>query len=155
MEIYVHRPTSGRMDLVVVEESATLGAVVGLADGDAVWVEDGDAPLDPSLTLSEAGIRHRSHIHVNRCRSVRVQVTYHGPPPREEDFGPAARLQAVFDWATGKKGFDLSREDKAEYALQVCESTDQPELSDHVGSLVIDGSCDVCFDLVAKHNIQG
>ena len=155
MEIYVHRPTSGRMELLELEESTTVSAAVGLSQGEAVWVEDGEAPIDATLTVSEAGIGHRSHIHVTRCHSVRVKVTYNGPPPKEEDFWPAARLYVVFDWATGKKGFDLSKEDKAEYALQVCDSTDQPELSDHVGSFVAEGRCEVCFDLVAKHNIQG
>jgi hypothetical protein len=156
VEVFVHRAgkeRSSRRELIEADGSQTLNAALGLGDGEEAWLQDGDAPLDPNRVVAET-IEERSHIHIGRCRQVEVAVNFNSDG-KERDFRPGAPVERIFDRATSKDGFPMSDVDKAEHTLQLCGTTDQPDSSDHVGSLVSDGSCEVCFDLVAKHRFEG
>lgn len=153
MEMYIHRPGQERITLVEVGETATVAEVVGLAEGEAAWLEDGEETIRAELTVAAARIQPRGHVHVNRCRRAAVTVNYNGGERRRE-FAPSATVRRAFEWAVGKDGFDLPEHDRPEHALQLCGTTTQPDGTDHIGSFVND-ECQGCFDLVPKHRFQG
>lgn len=153
MEIYVHRPGEERIELRVVEETVTVEEAVKLRNGENVWLEDTEEIVDVRITVTEAGIAHRGHVHVNKCHRAVVTVNFNGQT-KTRDFPVATRIEHVFRWATGKDGFPLADADALEHTLQVCNTTTQPDGDDHVGSFVSD-QCTVCFDLVPKHRIEG
>ena len=153
MEIYVHRREPSRVELRTVEEATPLSDAVGLADGELVWLEDSDDALEATRPISEVGVTHRGHVHVNRCRRVEIEVNFNADA-RTRRFPPAATVRRVFEWATGNQGFKLSETDRAQHVLQICDTPTQPDESDHIGSFIAD-ECGVCFDLVPKQRFEG
>ena len=117
-----------------------------------VFLEDGDEILSLSATLEACGIRHHGQVHIHRCRRVEVTVNFNGQT-KELQFAPAATIQRIKKWAANK--FELSEPDALEHTLQLCQSTDRPADTVHVGTLVAHGQCAVCFDLVPKHRVEG
>jgi hypothetical protein len=154
MEIYIHRGSEARVQLRDVDASMTVAEAVGLNDGETAWLEDSDDDgLDTTRTVADS-IGDRGHVHVNRCRRIAVTVNFNSEA-KARSFPPGTPIRRVFNWATGDDGFPMSGEDRAEHTLQLCGTTEQPDLADHVGSFVASGDCDVCFDLVPKHRFEG
>lgn len=153
MELFIHRPADERVELREVDTTTSVAEAVTLQDGEHVWVEESETEVDVTVSVSEAHIPHRGHVHVNRCREVRVTVNYNGRA-KEHTFRPATRIERVFDWATGKDGFDLTPTDRTEEVLQICDTTIEPDDADHVGSFAVE-HCSVCFNLVHKHRFEG
>jgi hypothetical protein len=153
MELYIHRSAEDRVELREVEATISVVEAVTLQDGEFVWLEESEVEVDVTATVTEAHIPHRGHVHVNRCREVRVTVNYNGRA-KEHSFHPATRIERVFDWATGKDGFDLTPTDRTEEVLQICNTTIEPDEADHVGSFAKE-DCSVCFSLVHKHRFEG
>lgn len=152
-ELYVHRPRDERIALVPVTETMTVAEAVGLEHGEIVWIEETEEELQVTLTLVEAGIHHRGHVHVNRCRKADVNVTYNGTP-KEHSFAPAVKVERVREWALSKKGFDIDPVDAADLFLVIGGTTIKVDLKDHVGSFV-GADCEVVFDLISKPKTEG
>jgi hypothetical protein len=154
MEIYIHRSGKERIQLRDVDGSTTVAEAVGLDSDETVWLEDVEEDsLDTNGTVAES-IGERGHVHVNRCHRVGVTANFNNVT-KEHSFGPGATIKRVFGWVTGTDGFSMSKEDRAEHVLQLCGTEDQPDPSDHIGSLVTEDSCELCFDLVPKHRFEG
>lgn len=155
MKIYIHHQVN---ELALKDVSETL-TVRELAEqlfkesGAEVWLEDEDSALDGDLTLDQAGIKDRGHVHVSKCRRVEVTVRYAGES-KVKSFAPSATVARVFQWATGKKAFDLTPTERAKHTLGICGSVTQPDKSEHVGSIAEHG-CAVCFDLAPKERFEG
>jgi hypothetical protein len=158
MEIYVH--SAGREDPEIVEvaEATVVREIVsGSNSGDAaefVWVEETEEPVDLALTLEQAGIKHRDHVHRGRCRRVDVKVRFNADT-KAHDFTPAARMERVLKWATGKSGFDLTPAEAAKHTLAVPGADHPLDPRVHVGSLVTAPSCEVTLDLLPKARFEG
>lgn len=118
-----------------------------------VFAEDADEPLalDSPLPASEHGEPVR--LHVNRCRSVEVAVTFNGET-KEHRFGPGKTVDSVKKWAA-IKAFGMTPEDAAEHVLQLAGTTDRPEPDTHIGSLVTSPHCELRFDLVPLKRVEG
>ena len=150
--------------LVRIEEDETVRALLkavgasGAAGTDAdtvvVLLEDTDESLALDSDLQTAGIGHRSQVHVHRCRKVAISINFQGEQ-RSRTFSPAATVDRVHRWATGKQGFDLAKGDAADHALQVCNRAGRPGDDIHIGTLVTHPTCEICFDLVPKQRIEG
>lgn len=141
--------------LVGAEPSMTVGELIG-REGEAeseAWLEDADAPLAATAPLSDAGIQHRSHVHIGTCRRVTSRVRY-GGDSKSRDFAPAATIASVFAWAAGPQGFALSDVERASHTLTVCDTATEPARSAHIGSLIKD-DCALCLDLVPKERFEG
>jgi hypothetical protein len=121
-------------------------------DGD-VYASDQDEPLDGAKTLASQGVKDGAKLIVGRCRRVDVSVHFNGGT-KQEAFPPGAAVAAVFAWATGKKAFDLPHAEAAKHTFMVCDGTEQPDLSDHIGSWA-GADCQVCFNLVPKQKFEG
>jgi len=155
MEIFVH--SRGKdVELVELEEPATVGKLLelaGVVDGEASLEGESDA-LPATANLAEVGVHDRSNVHVGTCKKVHVSVRYQSST-KAYDVPPSATLQSIFARASSTgEGFGLSELDRAKYTLQVQGTTEQPELSRHVGSFV-DDECAAAFDLVLQDRFQG
>jgi hypothetical protein len=156
MKVYVHREAQADADVIEVSADALLGEVVGAEDGPdvAVLLEDSEDVLDLALRIDEAGVENRGHVFVGARQRIRVEVMYNGET-RERDFSSSARVQRVFRWASGNRGFDLSKADAAEHTLALCSTGEVPAGDVHLGSLDADTPGRVCFTLIPKHRFEG
>lgn len=149
--VLIRVPQAGAVrDILTAARAAGLTAT----DGVELSLEDADSAIDLDVPLAATPIRHRTRIHVHRCRRVVVKVTFNGVQ-KEETFRPAATVKRVKRWAVGKKGFDLSDVDAAEHVLQLSGSTERPDEDVHIGTLVTHPMCSVSFDLVPKIRVEG
>lgn len=153
LELFVHRASSREITLVNVSADTSLADALGVADGEIVWLDDGDEPVDHGDACHRIGVASRAHVHIGRCTRLTVSVTFNGDTISDA-FTPNARVERVFDWATGKKGFDLSPTDRTEHVLQVCDTTVEPDAGERIESFVGE-DCTVCFKLVPKHRFEG
>ena len=158
LEVYLHVAGCEDPQLVAVASDgrvADLLAVAESVDANAqLWLQDTTDPLDMASSLAEAGIGHRCHVHLGCCDSVKVQVRYHTKPIVRE-FGPGARIRAVFAWATGPKGFELAESQVPKHGLMVPKSDHILDPDVHVGSLASRARCVVVLDLVPKERFEG
>lgn len=160
LEIFVQGEGLPDTVLVEVEEGSRIRDVVDAArakgldacEESAVFNEDSEEPLETARTLKEAGLGHRARVHVHRCKKVEVTVNFNGRHI-ERQFPPSATIKRVKAWAV--KGFELTRVDASEHALQVCGSSARPDEDQHMGCLVKRPACSVCFDLVPKQRVEG
>ena len=153
IELYVHRPTEERIEIREIKRIVTVGEAIEVGEGERVWLEETETELDTTITVIEAELPHRCHIHVNRCERVKTSVTFNGVT-KEHEFHVSTRIEGVFDWAVSKEGFNLTPTDATEHALQVTGTNIQPDPGDHIGSFVKE-HCSVSFGLVAKIRNEG
>lgn len=155
MHIYLHRPRSDLERIEVSEETRVRDLVDEEEDGEefTVWLEDSEEPLDLDATLADAGVSDRAHVHVARCRRIEVRVRY-GGETKEREFAPAATIARVFEWATGKRGFELTESERAKHTLGLCDTLTQPDKAEHVGTLA-GADCALCLDLAPKERFEG
>jgi hypothetical protein len=125
-----------------------------ITDGEfLVFVEDVDKPLDLDGALPKTDEGKPLRLHVHRCRSVAVAVTFNGETV-EHRLGPGTTVETVKKWAAIKR-FGMTPSDAAEHVLQLAGSSTHPEPDTHIGSLVTGGNCAVRFDLVPLKRVEG
>jgi len=163
IEVFLQIEGNRAIGIVKADENGTLRELLhsarqqGLAIPEApeiVLLEDGDDEILLDRTLAEVGIHHHSHIHVHRCHRVQVAVTFNGLT-KNRDFSPASTVGKVKTWATSSDGFNLSKIDASEHALQLSGTTDRPDEDVHIGTLTTAATCAVSFDLVPKKRVEG
>jgi hypothetical protein len=156
MEIYIHA-AGKETALVDLPENTTVEGLIAAQfghRGDA-WLEDAEQPLDRGQGLRAAGVGDRAHVHLSPCAEVHVIVRYPGAAnPIERAFKPNQTIARVFEWATGKDGFDLTPTQKAKHALGICDTTTEADKDEHVGTFDND-ECSACFDLAPKERFEG
>jgi len=156
MKVLIHDPSpEGVVRELIVQESDTVAAVLvqlGAENEAMLWVEETEDPLDPNVTILEAGIVDFTHLHHGRCRKVEVSVRF-GGESKSREFSPAATVQRIFEWSVGEHGYDLPRDQRPKHTLGLCGSESEADRRAHVGSLATD--CRVCFDLAPKTRYQG
>lgn len=155
IRLYIHS-TAQDLRKIEIGPKAKVSALLrehGGADADSVWLEDQDIPLEEELSLLEAGVGDRAHVHLGRKAKIRVAVFFNGKEIRRR-FAPSARMSRVFRWATGRHGFGLSDVDRAEHVLVLQGTVDKPDDDVHIGSLA---GPDREFDLelISKERWQG
>lgn len=96
----------------------------------------------------EYGVR----VHLHRCKHVDVRVRF-GAEDVHHKFRPATTVGRVRLWA-GEK-FCMAPGDIAEHVLQIAGTTEQPDVDTHIGTLTKCPQCEVTFDLVPAHRING
>ncbi len=157
IEVYVHAQDTVELRLVTVSPDSDVGDLLtaeGAADDEMLWLADHDDPLDAHTRLSDGGVTHRCHVHRGCCRSVEVRVRFNGQQ-HERTVPPGIRVMRVFDWAVGPAGFNLSREEVPRHVLAFRGQEEWPDVETHVGSLVVDGRCELDFDLVPRQRYAG
>ncbi len=163
-EIELFLQGEGARDIVLIRVSkggavrdilaAARASGLTVAEGVALSLEDEESAIDLEAPISSTPIRHRSRVHMHRCRKVAVTVTFNGVQ-KSETFPPASTMKRVKRWSVGKKGFDMSDIDAAEHVLQLSDSSERPDEDVHIGTLVQPPQCSVSFDLVPKVRVEG
>ena len=119
-----------------------------------ILIEDAEKVLALDLPFEEAHIRHRSRVHIHRCRRLEVTVNFNADH-KTHSFPPSTAVEHVKRWAVGEDGFNLQSIDATDHLLQICSSTIRPDGDTHIGSLVQFPNCMLCFDLVPKQRVEG
>lgn len=161
IDVFVQVQGDTRTEIITLPEGETVDALVRAvaqkslpvpADGGLVFVEEDEEPVAGNLTLEAAKIKHKSRVHIHRCK--RIEVTVHFKDKTEKrDFAPSATVKRVLKWALDE--FIKHGADQADHALQLCESEDRPNVDIQIGALVKDSHCQLCFDLVPTHRVEG
>lgn len=160
IELFVQGEGIDGIALVQVPIGARVLDIAALSRGGAeiaelsIWLEEEDTALEIEALVAATPIRHRSRIHLHRCRHVAVTVSFNGLD-KGERFPPSATIKRVARWATGKHGFDLTDRDATEHALQLRGSGQRPDEDIHLGALTAAPVCTVAFDLVPKQRVEG
>jgi hypothetical protein len=156
MRIYVHEEGRHEAEAVDVADGPSIAEGLGIGGGEeiAVFLEDQDEPLDAGSTPQEAGVADRSHVFRGRPRRIDVTVSFNGER-RVREFGISTRVQRVFRWATGERGFALSMTDAAEHTLALAGTNEIPAGDVHLGSLDDASPGRVAFALIPKHRYEG
>lgn len=111
----------------------------------AVFVEDGESPLDPNASLSsEDGSQS---YYVGPRVPIRVTVHYDGEGAIR-DFSPATRLRTVERWAA--RELDAPTRRPHRLALRYADTVLTPDEDAFLGSLDRNGDRDLRFDLVVE-----
>jgi len=117
-----------------------------------VFIEDMENVLEIDELLENAGVHHRAHVHIHRCRHIEVTVNFNGKNI-SKTFPPSATIGRVKKWAT--KEFGMSEKDASEHVLQISGTRNSLDVDIHIGTLVKHPACHVSFDLVPKVRVEG
>jgi hypothetical protein len=152
MRIYVHREAVAEAEAFEISETAVITDALEL-DGEALLLEDAETEIDVTASFATAGVADRAHVFRGRRKRVTACVTYNGQTI-ERTFSTSTRVRRVFEWASGRRGFQLSKHDAAEHTLQLPDGSEPPGDA-HLGSLDDGMPGRVQFDLVPKHRFEG
>lgn len=116
-------------------------------------VEDDDDDAHGHAThVKHLKKEHGVRVHLHRCKQVEVKVRF-GAEVVHYKFRPATTVGRVRLWAGEKLG--MAPGDIAEHVLQIAGTTEQPDVDVHIGTLTKCTQCEVTFDLVPAHRING
>lgn len=118
-------------------------------------VEDEDELNHDQIQATHVKHLKRGHgvrLHLHRCKHVEVKVRF-GAEVVHHKFGPATTIGRVRLWSGDK--FGMAPGDVAEHVLQIAGMTEQPDVDVHIGTLTKCPQCEVTFDLVPAHRING
>ena len=118
-----------------------------------VFLENCAEPMAAGNKLPESEDGKPVSVHVHRCRSVVVTVTFNGVSKGHE-FVPGTTIAAVKKWAAITE-FGMKPADTAEHVLQFAGSAERPEPDTHIGALVSCPDCNISFDLVPHKRVEG
>jgi hypothetical protein len=122
---------------------------------ETIEVEDGvdeHAAVDIDLKLVMLEVGKHGHVHVHHCRHIKIGVNF-GADTKHHRFSPNTTIGVATEWA--RKKFNLDRAVACEYVLQLCGSSVQPRSDEHLGDIVKDQTCTICFDLVKEITPKG
>lgn len=141
-----------RSTVLEVKRACESGLGVQMNGEVAVFLEDGDEPLEDTATLESQPSKHGVRLHVHRCRRVAVNVKY-SDRTMEHAFAPGVTVGTVKSLAA--KQFGITKEDAAELILQIAGTKEQPDVDVHIGTLATCPACAIALDLVPNSRIQG
>lgn len=168
VELFLHTHTGGAR-IIQVSSHDTLEAVLAKAGVvvepdsfifvsgldaafDVEADDDSHEPVDARITLDCCGVHRAGHLHHHHCRRVAAKVNYQNHS-KTRMFSPARTIHQVLKWV--RHAFHLTDADADNFVLQLCGTTERPRMDQHLGDLVHRHCCEVCFDLVAEHKIEG
>ena len=108
-------------------------------------------PINIELTLEQLELHKHMHVHTHAIHRVEVEVYYNGHKKRR--FSPATTIETVTAWA--KKKFNIDPSAGADLVLSLRPNNTQPRQDEHLGDLLVPGSCELVFDLVREITPQG
>lgn len=161
--VYIQSEFFSDIKFVEVNDEATVAelkrAVLALlppgtdASDLTLSVEDDDDDAHGHAThVKHLKKEHGVRVHLHRCKQVDVKVQF-GAEVVHHKFRPASTVGRVRLWAGKKLG--MAPGDIAEHVLQIAGMTEQPDVDIHIGTLTKCPRCEVIFDLVPAHRING
>jgi hypothetical protein len=152
MDIFVAHGRSRSVISAAPDETPAEILVRAGAPGE-LHLEGRDEPLDPAVGLAAQGVVAGAKLFAGTCRRVSVRVQFGGDAKTTSE-PPTKALRAILAWAAGPQGFNLPEAEHATHTLTVCDSGEEPDLSDHIGSLA-GADCEVCLNLVPQQKFEG
>jgi hypothetical protein len=155
MRNFIHKAGTAELGVAEHDDSLTVAEVAaqhGAADA-LVFVDDGEEPADPELTLAVAGAGDDSHLHIARCPRV-TAIVHFKEGTEQRGFPPNVVITAIYQWAAGPNGFKLSATDKAEHMLGITGTDTAADEDAHLEAYASD-ECTAEFDLAPKHRFEG
>lgn len=137
----------------IIEIVVAQGCFGGKIEGEIlVFIEEHEEPLEHHRKLVECEVRHKHHLHIHRCKKVKVGVFYNSE--HHGVFAPSAKVKRVLKWALN--AFKLTPAEAADKVL-VLKSNHELELDPdaHIGSYAAPHQCVVELCLVAPVEIHG
>ncbi|MER8674600.1 hypothetical protein [Mesorhizobium sp. M0037] len=125
----------------------------GISDKAFLFVEDEDDPVEAKAKVRSKAGRSGVKVHIHRCRKVEV-VVHFKDKSFHDAFAPGATIARVKHWVAVRK-LGMTDEEASHHHLQVTGTTNQPEPSTHIGTLVEHPRCRVEFDLVTTPKVNG
>lgn len=117
-----------------------------------LWLQDADQPLNPTLTLKDAGAIEDCHVILAECEKIQVTLN-HNAATRTLEVAPSTTLRKVFEQAVSTNYFNLTDQEKTGHELIQVENEDIT-MDSLLGTLTIN-ECAVVLDLVPTHRFQG
>lgn len=158
IEVYVHTEGTSELQLLPMSPDGQVRDLLTTDDpavsGESIWLVEQNEPLDVEISLVDAGVTDRCHVHRGRCASVKARVHYNGTA-YDQSFSPATPIAQVYRWAAGDDGFKLPSEEIPRHALIVRGTSEFIDSEVHIGSLASSPRCDVDLDLVPKKRFEG
>lgn len=157
MRIYIHSPGIEKIEIIEdVDLNSQFSDHITLGEGDFVFVDEQDVPIDYSIVISEIEISphnsHHHHVHRHPCREISTTVSYNGRPVTIT-VRPNSRVGQVLDDAIAR--FEIDPVSGADLVLRLLGSTDDLSNSRFIGELVPRGSCSLELNLLAGHREHG
>lgn len=157
IELYIHTAEHRDPKFVKIDEEVSIEQLVKRivpgANGDIhVTIEGEEEPCEPHRKLHECGIKHRNHLHCNRCRRIEVAVFYNGE--QNGSFAPSATIEKVLHWAL--RAFGLTGADALDKVLRLSDApTEELPESAHIGSFAKPHTCETHLNLTSKELPNG
>jgi hypothetical protein len=147
MQVFVHGAGSDSPEIVEVEETVMVRELLAGRDGELLWVEEVDVPLELDLSLSAAGIRHGHHVHRSPCREIEVRLFAGEGRQTAHRFAPSAKVERAVVW--GAENLGLGPVADVEAVDRRTGRVVDP--GTHIGSLAEAGNCSAELDLRPVH----
>jgi hypothetical protein len=143
MQVFVHGQGSESPEVIEVEETVMVRELLAGRDGELVWVEEVDVPVELDVTLAVAGIGHGHHVHRGPCREIEVRLFAGEKREAAHRFAPSAKVERAVAWGAGNLGLGPAADVEA-----VDRRTDRVvDPGSHIGSLAGAGTCSAELDL--------
>lgn len=98
------------------------------------WLEDVDEQLERHIRIGDA-TKDRTHIHINRCRTVEVSVRF-GGRTNTGYLLPATTIRATLRWGVAHNSFDLPSSERPRNELGVCDIGTIADRNDDIGRAI-------------------
>jgi hypothetical protein len=133
-KLYLHKQGQTEVELIEVEESATVEELVARhgEPGHGAWAQDGEELVVSELVIEV--VEERGHIHIGPHRQIEVTVRYEAGD-KSRDFNPGTRVLTVLNWARGEHGFDVPESQRGGLGLFAANSTTPLDGAEHIGVL--------------------
>lgn len=151
MRIYVH-DASGAHTLDLDDPATPLTKAVPVDGQERLWPENSDEPLLADATVADIGNGRTGHVHRGRGL-ITVTVTYNGLV-ESRDFGPGTTIERLFEWVTGRRGFNVDPAAAADLVLRLPGTEDDLDPGTHIGTLVSKAKA-LALDLLPAQRFAG
>ena len=140
--VYLHTPGRVEPEEVAIPPTALVEELVVGIEGDLIWIEEEENPLETRVMVIEARIGVGHHLFRGPCQEVELSVIAEGQRVARP-FPPSTRVGTVARWAV--EAFGLT--DTDDLAIIDRRTGRTVEAGTHVGSLAQRGECSVALEV--------
>ena len=143
MQVFVHGPGREEPEVIEVEGTVIVRELLAGHDGEQIWIEEVDVPMELDVTLAVAGIGHGHHVHRGPCREVEVRLSAGEGREAAHRFAPSAKVGRAVTWGAEHLGLGPAADVEA-----VDRRTGRVvDPGTHIGWLAEAGTCSAELDL--------
>lgn len=147
MQLFVHGQQAEAAEIIEVRETMLVRELIAGREGNLIWIEDVEVPLELDITLVQAGVAHGHHVHRGPCREIEIEVHTEGRV-LQHHFAPSVGCRRVAVWCAHQLGLgDAS-------AVELIDPSTGAVVDPgrHVGSLARHSECTAQLELRRVHH---